>query len=65
MTRGDFFGNDKAAVHEKMPADNVEKKMPRRMYGQTAIVLFLLAIFGLAVLAVGIGLTWWFVLPPS
>ncbi len=53
------------AVHEKMPADNVEKKMSRRIYGQTAIVLFLLAIFGLAVLAVGIGLTWWFVLPPS
>lgn len=35
-----------------------------RQYGQMAITLFLLAVFGLAVLCIGIGLTW-FANPPA
>jgi hypothetical protein len=34
-----------------------------RQYGQVTITLFLLAVFGLAVLCVGIGLTWFAKIP--
>ncbi|MGX9728771.1 MAG: hypothetical protein ACTFAK_16105 [Candidatus Electronema sp. VV] len=54
----DDAGVKPAAPKKTAASESRRQPVPGRRCGQTAVTAFLLAVFSLAVLCVGIGLTW-------